>query len=197
MHIPSLTHLDAAVESLSESLYKAASIGTTRRKAEVGKPVLKHNIHALADAAWSSYLGSNSDLTMWYNTRNKAIGYLKNVATEGERKSWNTILATNDSEQIWKGSLTSTERSERSELTDLCAHKRSIPHLCDVTGNTSVHGLDDEIRLDEIENAKNHLKEDKVSDDGWTKRMIFNMPLTIMYVMQIILNAILRKNLEI
>ena len=46
-------------------------------------------------------------------------------------------------------------------------------------------------QLDEIQKARDSLKEDKVSGDGWTKRMLTNVPLAILYAMQVIFNVTL------
>ena len=55
--------------------------------------------------------------------------------------------------------------------------------LSDVTGDNHVPELDDEITLKEIEDATNTLK-DKSSGDGWTKKMLTNLPVCIMLAMQ-------------
>ena len=51
--------------------------------------------------------------------------------------------------------------------------------------------LDKPIELEEITKARDKLKEDKVSGDGWAKRMLSNAPVTILYAMQVIFNVIL------
>ena len=60
-----------------------------------------------------------------------------------------------------------------------------------MTSNNYVEVLDKKIELDEIQKARDSLKEDKVSGDGWTKRMITNAPLAILYAIQVIFNVIL------
>ena len=116
------------------------------------------------------------------------------------------MRSTNDSKQIWnkiswKGSLSSTEGTEKPELEGLCEHFKAKSQavddstlLCEVTGDNYVEVLDRDITIDEIQNGTRRLKEDKVSGDGWTKRMLLNAPILILYAVQIIFNAILSSH---
>ena len=63
--------------------------------------------------------------------------------------------------------------------------------LSDVTGNQSVDVLDQEISLDEIETARQSLKQDKATSDGWSKGMLTNIALCAMYAIQMIFNTLL------
>ena len=131
---------------------------------------------------------------------------MKNAATESERDSWTTVLSSNDSKQIWnkinwKGSLTSTSNTEKPEIADLCSHFKSKNQsddnstlLCKVTGNSYVDELDHDVTVDEIKNAQKRLIVNKASSDGWTKRMLVNAPLVIMYAIQIIFNSMLNHH---
>ena len=51
--------------------------------------------------------------------------------------------------------------------------------------------LDDDITINEIKKAHTTLKEDKSSADGWVKGMLTNVPITLLYIFQIIYNSIL------
>ena len=64
--------------------------------------------------------------------------------------------------------------------------------LCDATGDTYVPLLDDDISIEEIVEAEKELKEDKVSGDGWVKKMVTNLPASLLLVVQLIFNTILK-----
>ena len=92
----------------------------------------------------------------------------------------------------------SNENSDSPELEDLCDHFKAKSQttddstlLCEVTGNNYVEMLDKNVDLDEIQSAMKILKEDRVSGDGWTKRMLTSAPVAVLYAFQIIFNVIL------
>ena len=63
--------------------------------------------------------------------------------------------------------------------------------LFDVCGNNNVEMLDKNVDLNEIQSAMKILKEDRVSGDGWTKRMLTSSPVAVLYAFQIIFNVIM------
>ena len=62
--------------------------------------------------------------------------------------------------------------------------------------NQHVPTLDDDITVYKVQSAHSVLKEDKRSADGWMKAMATNIPLSILYVCQIIYNSILNIELS-
>ena len=62
--------------------------------------------------------------------------------------------------------------------------------LSDVKGDNFVPVLDSAISLEEIDSATSRLKE-KSSGDGWTRKMLLNLPVCILYALQVIYNAVL------
>ena len=199
----SLHNLDEAVASLSKSLYKAASTSTKQHHTNRDEEMIqKGEVFKLADQAWKLYREGCGDIESWESARKDAIDHLKNVLTAKEHDEWNTVLASNDSKQMWnkinwKGSL-SSDRTGSPELKDLCDHFKAKSQttddstlLCEISGNNYVEVLDKPIELEEITKARDKLKEDKVSGDGWAKRMLSNAPVTILYAMQVIFNVIL------
>ena len=89
-------------------------------------------------------------------------------------------------------------KPELEDLAEQFAAKgqagRDLTVLCDVDETNSVPGLDDEISLDEIAIAQKRLKEDKASGDGWVKKMVINLPLSILLILQLIYNTILKNH---
>ena len=204
----SLENLDEAVNHLSESLYKATTVSAKRNGGVNDTPLVQQrsDVFTLADEAWTSYRAGDTDVTAWNNARTEAIEHIRTVAGDDERRCWNTVLSTEDSKQIWnkinwKGSLSSSDGTEKPELSDLCDHFKAKSEalddstlLCEVTGDTYVEVLDGKITTDEIEKGIKGIAEDKVSGDGWTKRMLSTAPMLILYAIQIIFNAILSSH---
>ena len=62
-------------------------------------------------------------------------------------------------------------------------------------GNNYVEELDKEITLNEVKEARNLLKEEKASGDGWTCNMLVNIPIFILYALQVMRNTILNKHM--
>ena len=119
-------------------------------------------------------------------------------------ENWTKILNSKDAKSLWKeinwkGNFSSTVISRKPQLEDLpsrFAEKgqagRESTILCEVYGNTYVPSLDDGITTDEITAAQKLLKEDKSTADGWVKKMVTNLPMTLMLVFQLIYNTILK-----
>ena len=89
--------------------------------------------------------------------------------------------------------------SDKPDLEDRAAHfakqgsaGRDSTVLCEVSGSMYVPALDDNIDLEEILSAQKSLKEDKSTGDGWVKKMIVNLPATLLLVLQLIFNTILK-----
>ena len=68
--------------------------------------------------------------------------------------------------------------------------------MCEVTVNSCVNELDHDVIVDEIKNAQKRLKENKASSDGWTKGMLVNAPLVILYAMQITFNSMINHHVS-
>ena len=62
--------------------------------------------------------------------------------------------------------------------------------LSDVTGNQRVDVIGQEIALDEIETARQSLKQDKATSGRWSNGMLTNIPLCVMNAIQMIFNTI-------
>ena len=63
--------------------------------------------------------------------------------------------------------------------------------LSDVTGSQHVHLLDREISLEEIETARQSLKKERATSDGWSKGMLLNIPRCVMNAIHMIFNTLL------
>ena len=100
----------------------------------------------------------------------------------------------------WKGSFVPSHSDEKPELNDLAKHfackgqaGRDNTLLCDVTTEAYVPSLDEEISIEEIVEAEKELKDGKVSGDGWVKKMITSLPATLLLLIQLIFNTILKS----
>ena len=78
------------------------------------------------------------------------------------------------------------------------AHKgqagRESTVLNEASGVSYVSCLDDDITTEEIHTASKPLKEDKSSGDGWTRKMITSMPFSLLLILQMIFNCILKHH---
>ena len=118
--------------------------------------------------------------------------------------NWKNVLNSKDAKTLWKeinwkGTFSQAEVSKKPELDDLAAHfaeKGKAGHestiLCEVNGVSYVPVLDDDITTEEIISAQKRLKEDKSSGDGWVKNMLSNLPMSLLLVLQLIYNTILK-----
>ena len=70
----SLHNLNTAVDTLSNSLYKAASTGTSQNNTSRNEEVVQRGeVFKLADEAWNSYRRGNSNFDAWNSARNEAL----------------------------------------------------------------------------------------------------------------------------
>ena len=121
-----------------------------------------------------------------------------------KHRNWSNVLKSKDTKDIWnkinwKGTFTTSGQSEKQELLDLASQfsekgqaGRESTVLCDASGTNYVPLLDDEISLEEIGEAQKRLKEDKSAGDGWVKKMVTNLPLSVLLILQLIYNTILK-----
>ena len=199
----SLQSLDKVVSSVSNSLYNAAKANII--SSSVRNPIKVHSGGIFDDIA--NIFARQKDANCiqgWDELRNESIKHIQREVSTNELSQWSSILQSKDTKDIWnkinwKGTFTSSSQSDKPELQDLATQfsvkgqaGRESTVLCDVTGTNYVPILDDEISLDEISIAQKRLKEDKSSGDGWVKNMITNIPLSILLLLQIIYNTILK-----
>ena len=80
----------------------------------------------------------------------------------------------------------------------LLKSKKDIERIFQVVyGSLYVPCLDEEISTDEIKSGQRQLKEDKASGDGWTKKMVSNMPLALLVTLQLIYDCILKFHVSL
>ena len=181
-------NLDFAVTSISKSLYQAATLASAHKKTENLQQVAQNRIFERANEIFRNYQHENANIDDWETVRQQAIDYLKNHSNAQEREKWSKALIENDSKYLWdkidwKGSFSTAKISSRPSLTELTQHFQAKGKstekstlLSDVNRNNYVSVLDDEITIQEINDATNKIKEDKCSGDGWVKKMITNLP---------------------
>ena len=191
----SLVNVDTAVDALTKSLYNAAITLTPRKLAS-------HGINPE-----SSQLLHRAELQVsfetWDSLRRDVVAFLKNDITDKERNSWSELMKEKDSKAIWnkiswKGTIGHPPESNRPTLNELSEHfqkkgesgdERSTL-LSDITGSQRVDILDAEISLEEIEIARQSLKEERATSDGWSKKMLTHIPRCVMNAILIILNTL-------
>ena len=109
---------------------------------------------------------------------------------------------TKDSKKIWdhidwNGNCKKDAFEIYPEIDDLAAQFKSKDTIyeenlrCLDFGNNSVPVLDNEVSIDEIQEAS-QLKEGKSTADGWTPKMITEVSSMLFPILQIIFNVILR-----
>ena len=59
-------------------------------------------------------------------------------------------------------------------------------------GTSYVECLDKDVSIDEMKSGMKNLKEDKSSGDGWVKKMLTNLPVSLLLILQMIYNCILK-----
>ena len=203
---PKLPNLDKSVNLLSDSLYKCASTLVPRRINEntvEGQTVhVRDPLIELANEAHIRWKHGECSTTERDTIREETIEHLQKSAVSKERKAWADVLLNKDTKAMWgkinwKGTFdnnTTTSKPPLEDLRDQFVEKglsvEDSTLLSDVTGDISVPVLDGEISLDEIDKATKRLK-DKSSGDGWTRKMLLNLPVCLMYALHIIYNAIL------
>ena len=199
-----LQHLDSVVNLLSESLYKSATILTPPAVPTEEELFQRHRTVDEADRVLSEWREGKRSLNEVEAVRQEAITHFKENVARNEREAWASVLRESDSKALWqkinwKGTFDNSATSSKPSLSALSEQfmKKGQSFedstlLCDVTGDTYVPELDAPISVEEIvTTASKCLKDGKAASDGWTKKMITNLPLTILYAIQIIFNSIL------
>ena len=198
----SLANLDDLVSAFSDSVYRSATLDNSRVEEESTVPEdgIFPTIEDLLAVQNAGEVGGNE----WNRVRDEAIEHIRKDVSRKEHQNWSSVLGTKDSRSLWlkinwKGSFVSADADEKPELNDLATHfaskgqaGRDNTVLCDATGDTYVPLLDDDISIEEIVEAEKELKEDKVSGDGWVKKMVTNLPASLLLVVQLIFNTILK-----
>ena len=197
----SLNTLDSVVSAISNSFYNSANVNTVQlRQAPVqcsgGIFDDINDLYVRQQAA-----DGNS---VWEELRKEAVEQIKNDVNITEHTNWSNVLKSKDTKELWnkinwKGTFSKTAESEKPNLQDLASHfsekgqaGRESTVLCEVTGSNYVPTLDDDITIDEIKSAQKNLKEDKSSGDGWVKKMVTNLPVAVLLLLQLIYNTILK-----
>ena len=143
------------------------------------------------------------DEESWKDLRDEAVEHLRKDVSRHEFESWRNVLS-NDPKSLWKkinwkGTFSSTDDSKKPDLQDLATHfagkgqaGRDSTVLNEVKGTSYVECLDKNVTTEEIESGMKHLKEDKSSGDGWVKKMLTNAPVSLLLILQVIYNCILK-----
>ena len=198
----SLDNLDDLVSAFSDSVYRSATLSNSQVEevSQVPEDGIFPTIEDLLAAQNAGEVGGNE----WNRVREEAIEHIRKDVSQKDHQNWSSALNSKDSRSLWskinwKGSFVSADADEKPELNDLATHfaskgqaGRDDTVLCDATGDNYVPLLDDDISTDEIVEAEKELKEDKVSGDGWVKKMITNLPLALLLLVQLIFNTILK-----
>ena len=185
----------------SSSVYNAASVNSSHSANNDMSPD-DEILHTMEDFLATHPVDQNN-AEEWNIVREEAVEHLRKDISSKDRHNWKQALNSNDSRSLWttinwKGSFTSSEADDKPELEDLAAHfaskgqaSREGSVLCEVTGDNYVPSMDDDITMDEIVSAQKELK-DKSSGDGWVKKMVTSFPVTILLLLQLIYNTILK-----
>ena len=89
----------------------------------------------------------------------------------------------------WKVAVDSTS-SKKPPLEELRRHFLKKGESVDVTGDANVRELDDPIAMEEMLTVTNKHLKDTATGDGWCKKMLVNLPQTLLTAMLIIYNTI-------
>ena len=189
---------------LSDSLYRCASTlappsnpSSAQQVQVVFDPLIE-----LADKTHAEWKRGECSTLERDTIHEETVDHLKKCAISKERKAWADVLSNNDSKAVWqkinwKGTFDKSTSSTKPPLDDLKDHFMSKGQsvedstlLSDVKGDNFVPVLDSAISLEEIDSATSRLKE-KSSGDGWTRKMLLNLPVCILYALQVIYNSIL------
>ena len=198
-----LKNLDSVVNVLSDSLYKSATtLAPTRNKVN-DDVLIRDPLIVEADEIHQQWVQGEKTTGEWSSVRDEVITHLKKNVAAKERSAWATALSERDPKVLWqkinwKGNMETTAASSKPPLSDLRDHflkkGQSVEDstlLSDVTGDAYVPALDDEISMEELTTATTkHLKE-RATGDGWAKKMIVNLPQTMLTTLLIIYNTIL------
>ena len=202
-----LSSLDRAVNTLSDSLYKTAnSLSPQNTRASENTPTARDPLIDEAERIHQQWEKGNTSTDEWNSVREETIMHLKTNVASKERNAWLTALHEKDPKALWqkinwKGTVDISLASSKPSLDDLRSHFLSKGQsvedstlLCDVTGENHVPELDDAITMEELSKVANkHLRE-SATGDGWSKKMIVNLPQTILTAMLIIYNVILSSH---
>ena len=191
-----MVNVDIAVHSLSKSLYRVALTLTPKHRA--ANYATDHENNSLLHRE-----DLQCSIETWESLRH-VVTFLKNETTKKERHSWNTLKKEKNSKALWnkiswRGTFGHIPGKNKQTLNGLSEHFQKKGEfdaekstlLSDVTGNQHVDVLGQEISLDEIETARQSLKQDKATSDGWSKGTLTNIPLCIMYAIKMIFNTLL------
>ena len=199
-----LQTLDKSVNLLSDSLYKCASTLTppsSKPSSDIQVQEIDPLIE-LANKTHAKWKRGDCSTSVRNIIHDETVEHLKKCAISKERKAWADVLCDKDSKAVWekinwKGSFDNNTISKKPPLEDLRDHFMSKGEsvedstlLSDVKGDNFVQELDGEITLEEIDTATKRLKE-KSSGDGWTRKMLLNLPVCLLYALQVIYNVIL------
>ena len=202
-HDQRLKNLDSVVNVLSESLYKSANTLAPERE-QMNEDMLIHDpLIAEAEQTHQQWKQGEKTNLEWNSVRDEVIIHLKKNVAAKERSAWATALSERDPKVLWqkinwKGKMESSAASTKPPLSDLRDHflkkGQSVEDstlLSDVTGDAYVPDLDDEISMEELTTATTKHLKDSATGDGWAKKMVVNLPLTILTTLLIIYNTIL------
>ena len=198
-----LSNLDSLISSMSNSCYTASKVNTIRTEPTAESGSNQNELKGIISNIYERFQGLNNG-QQWQNLREEAISHLRQDVNHQTYSSWNNVLESSDPKALWNriswnGQLCSSDDSEKPSLEDLSRHfaqkgqeGQDSTVLNEVYGSSYVPCLDDEISADEIKSAQKQLKDDKASGDGWTKKMVTNMPLALLLILQMIYNCILK-----
>ena len=199
----SLKSLDSVVSAFSNSFYNAAKANTIQVR-QHADPRPHGGIFDVIDDIFARHQRGRNDNGEWRRLREEAVEHVRKDVSYIEHMNWKKVLNSKDAKTLWKeinwkGTFSQAEVSKKPELDDLAAHfaeKGKAGHestiLCEVNGVSYVPVLDDDITTEEIISAQKRLKEDKSSGDGWVKNMLSNLPKSLLLVLQLMYNTILK-----
>ena len=200
--------LDNVVNLLSDSLYKSATILSSKTIRDEGE--IFHNQDPLiheADKLLTEWHQGRRSMDEWESVRQEAITHLKQNVSLKEREAWTNVLRERDSKDLWqkinwKGTFDKSTTSKKPSLGELreqfMKKGQSVEDstlLCEITDVNYIPELDSEFSMEEIVQATKRLKNNKSSGDGWVNKMITNLPMCILYAIQIIYNTILSSHI--
>ena len=198
----SLSNLDNLVSAFSDSIYNAAKLNSSR--ADEVTTLQEDGIYPTIEDLLTVQNAGEVSRNEWERVRDEAIEHIRKDVSLKDQQNWSSALNSKDPRSLWlkinwKGSFSYSNSDEKPELNDLATHfackgqaGRDNTVLCDATGDTYVSVLDDEITTDEIIEAEKELKEGKVSGDGWVKKMVTSLPVSLLLIIQLIFNTILK-----
>ena len=196
-----LAMLDKAVNSLSDSLYKSASTLLQPNQVKEKSTLNYDPLIVEAERVHQQWRQGDTNTDEFHSVREEMVTHLKTNVAGKERQAWLNALNEKDPKILWqkinwKGTTdnTSSKKPPLEELRKQFLKKGQSMEdstlLCDVTGDTYVPELDDPITMEELSTVTNKNLKDKATGDGWCKKMLVNLPETILTTMLIIYNTI-------